>query len=116
VCEIEVVTQFAQNMTAAISQFGLVEVFPILKHRVLPLGCSWKRMSDTFFHLEDNFFQENMRYAQSSTSYNWARQIFDMKEAQDIPLTTYLESSWKPELRPQLVFLDFSQWRASVAG
>ncbi|KAN0069004.1 Cytochrome P450 [Elaphomyces granulatus] len=44
----------------------------------------WKRMGDTYFDITDKFFQENMRYGQSSASYNWARQLSEMKEAQGL--------------------------------
>jgi hypothetical protein len=86
--EIEVITQITKNISTAISQThcALVEAFPILN--ILPRWAApWKSMGDKFFDFTDNFFQENMRYAQSSTSYNWARQISGMKEAQGLSLT-----------------------------
>jgi cytochrome P450 len=83
--EIEMLTQITQHMADAITRFGLVEAFPIL-NRLPRWAAPWKRVGDTIFDLTDNFFQENMRYAQSSTSYNWVRQISDMKEAQGVPL------------------------------
>jgi len=64
----------------------LVEAFPIL-HRLPRWAAPWKRMGDTSFDVANNFFQGNMRYAQSSTSYNWARQISSLKEAQGLTLT-----------------------------
>jgi len=82
--EIEVVTQITQHMASTITQYGLVEAFPTLN--ILPRWAApWKRMGDTIFELADNFFQENMRYGQSSTSYNWARQISGIKEAKGLP-------------------------------
>ena len=85
--EVQEITQMTQNFVDALSQTrsGLVEAFPILN--LLPRWAApWKRMGDAVFDVTDKFFQENMRYAQSSTSYNWARQICELKEAQGLPL------------------------------
>jgi cytochrome P450 len=84
--EIEKLTQMAQNFAAAITQkkSALVDAFPIVN--ILPhWAAPWKGMGDTYFNIADKFFQENMRYGQSSTSYNWARQLSDLKESQSLP-------------------------------
>ena len=83
--EIKDVTKIIHNQTASVTQFGLVEAFPIL-NRLPHWAAPWKRMGDAIFKITDKFFQESMQYAQSSTSYNWARQIFDFKETQGLPL------------------------------
>ena len=86
--EIEELTHHVQNISAAIvqKQSLLVEAFPIL-HRLPCWAAPWKRMGDMYFNLTDKFFQKNMRHGQSSTSYNWARQLSEMKEAQGIPFS-----------------------------
>ena len=85
--EIEELSQITDNSVAAITQkqSALVDAFPILN--VLPRWAApWKRMGDAAFDVANKFFQGNMRYGQSSPSYNWARQISDFKEAQGLPL------------------------------
>ncbi|KAN0071631.1 cytochrome P450 [Elaphomyces granulatus] len=84
------VKEFAQleHDTAAVFSHpmsGLVDAFPIL-NRLPRWAAPWKRMGDAIFDSTNKFFQENMRYAQSSTSYNWARRISDLKEAQGLSL------------------------------
>jgi len=83
--EIKDLTQIIYHQSATLTRFGLVEAFPIL-NRLPRWAAPWKRMSDALFDIADKFFQENMQYGQSSTSYNWARQISDFKEAQGLPL------------------------------
>ena len=68
------------------AQTTVVEAFPIL-NRLPRWAAPWKKMGDVLFDYADKFFQGNMQYAQSSTSYNWARRISDFKEAQGLPLT-----------------------------
>ena len=84
--EIKDLTQIIYHQNATLTRFGLVEAFPIL-NRLPRWAAPWKRMGDAIFDTTDKFFQENMQYAQSSTSYNWARQISDFKEAQGLPST-----------------------------
>jgi cytochrome P450 len=86
--EMEMLTKIADNIAAAVSRTttGLVEGFPIL-NRLPRWAAPWKRMGDEFFAITDDFFQENMRYGQASTSYNWARQLSDMKDAQGLSFT-----------------------------
>jgi len=86
--EIEEVTQIPQQIGIAMAQAqaALVEAFPIL-NRLPRWAAPWKRMGDAYFDYSDKLFQEHMQYAQSSTSYNWARQISDFKEAEGLPLT-----------------------------
>jgi cytochrome P450 len=85
--EIKEFTQIMQDTVGAFSHplSALVDAFPIL-NRLPHWAAPWKRMGDTIFDSTDKFFQENMRYAQSSTSYNWARRISDLKEAQGLSL------------------------------
>jgi cytochrome P450 len=84
--EIKELTQITDDVSSAIAQVqsGLVEAFPIL-NRLPRWAAPWKRMGDRCFDSSTKFFRENMRYGQASTSYSWARQMSDMKEAQGIP-------------------------------
>jgi cytochrome P450 len=86
--EIKEFTQILETITSGLAHplSALVDAFPIL-NRLPRWAAPWKRMGDTMFDFMDKFFQGNMRYGQSSTSYNWARQIPDMKEAQGLSLT-----------------------------
>jgi len=84
------IKEFTQNIRDTSGAFShplsaLVDAFPIL-NRLPRWAAPWKRMGDSVFNSTHKFFEENMRYAQLSTSYNWARQISDMKEAQGLPL------------------------------
>ena len=86
--EIEELSDIMHNIVVALSgkQFAIVDAIPILN--VLPRWAApWKRMGDAAFDVTDKFFQRNMRYGQSSPSYNWAREISNFKEARGLSLT-----------------------------
>jgi cytochrome P450 len=83
--EIEDLTQIIHRQAAYLTRFGLLEAFPMLNrlpHWVAP----WRKMGDLLFDIADKFFRNNMQYGQSSTSYNWARKICELKGGQGLPL------------------------------
>ena len=83
--EIEDLTQIIHRQAACLTRFGFVEAFPVLNrlpHWVAP----WRKAGDVLFDVADKIFQERMEYGQSSTSYNWAKKISDLRGGQGLPL------------------------------
>jgi cytochrome P450 len=83
--QIKELTRILQHNIDFQIRYGLVEVFPIL-NRLPRWAAPWKRVGNEAFNVMDKFFQENMQYGQSSGTFNWAKEISNMKEAQDLPL------------------------------
>ncbi|OGM47276.1 hypothetical protein ABOM_003842 [Aspergillus bombycis] len=64
----------------------LVEVFPILNY--LPKRLArWKQTGDTIHNKAVAIFTEKAKAAQADHTWNWAKVIFALKEAQQLPLT-----------------------------
>jgi cytochrome P450 len=82
--EIKELTRIIQHNTDLQIRYGVVEAFPIL-NKLPRWAAPWKRIGNEAFNVMDKFIQENMRYGQSSGICNWAKQISNMKEAQDLP-------------------------------
>lgn len=82
--EVKGIDQIMNNfLYAARVGTWLVDAIPILNY--LPKFLApWKRMGDDFHNFEANLYSSNLKMAQQSKSWNWSKQVLEMKESNDM--------------------------------
>jgi len=80
--EVTAIDQVMENfLYAARVGTWLVDAVPVLNH--LPsIFAPWKRYADKLHNFEANLNMRNMEKALQTASWNWSKQVQDMKEAQ----------------------------------
>lgn len=64
----------------------LVDVFPVMDYIVPRCLTKWKRIEDELFEAKSKLFAASFASAQEDRSWNWTKQIQQLKETQDMPL------------------------------
>ena len=83
--ELQAVDHVMENfLYAARVGTWIVDAIPILNY--LPAFLApWKRIAEDFFNFEANMNRESMRKAQQRRSWNWCKQVLEMKEGKEMP-------------------------------